>query len=63
MTLGMDIIVGLPGEQSGRFIVPDVTGELLRRATASLDAAGLAWGVGAASPRRPRPLICSAATA
>ena len=48
VTLGIDTIVGLPGGRSGRFIVPDVSGERLRRATASLDAADLAWGVRAA---------------
>jgi hypothetical protein len=48
VTLGIDINVGLPGGWSGRFIVPDVSGEQLRRATASLDAANLPWGVRAA---------------
>ena len=48
VTLDIEYLVGLPGKESGRFVVPAVTGDRLSQATALLDAAHLAWGVRAA---------------
>jgi hypothetical protein len=43
-TLRMTMLGGLATESLGRHVVPDVRGATLRRATAAIEAAQLAWG-------------------
>lgn len=45
VTLEITQIIGMPSEQSGRHLVPQVTGATLAKAAAAIAAAGLPWGV------------------
>jgi beta-lactam-binding protein with PASTA domain len=49
VTLEITAVGGLPSEQSGRHVVPRVTGATLAQATTAIAAAGLPWGVRASA--------------